>query len=143
MDATAARKHSRIASSLVRGGGGCEIRTREGLPPTRFPTMRTSVHRRPSPCASWAYAPRTAANERVRTGVNETTFETDTPATELAVSLDAKPGFHRATGSMRSSWRSSSSSWDARYRSTASWPLSQNCGEVLSALASRRAVEGE
>src|SRR5947207_9386542 len=25
---------------LVRGGGGCEIRTREGLPPTRFPSVR-------------------------------------------------------------------------------------------------------
>jgi hypothetical protein len=32
---------------LVRGGGGCEIRTREGLPPTRFPTMLTRVHRGP------------------------------------------------------------------------------------------------
>ena len=28
------------ASCLVRGGGGCEIRTREGLPPTRFPSVR-------------------------------------------------------------------------------------------------------
>jgi hypothetical protein len=35
-------------------GGGCEIRTREGLPPTRFPTMLTSVHRRPPPSVTWA-----------------------------------------------------------------------------------------
>ena len=33
---------------------------------------------------------------------------------------------------MRSSWRSSSSSCHARYRSSASWPSSQNWGEVLS-----------
>jgi hypothetical protein len=36
------------------GVGGCEIRTREGLPPTRFPTMLASVHRRPPPYVSWA-----------------------------------------------------------------------------------------
>src|SRR5262249_14315302 len=35
-------------------GGGCEIRTREGLPRTRFPTMLASVHRRPPPSVSWA-----------------------------------------------------------------------------------------
>src|ERR1700760_4753067 len=29
-----------LAYCLVRGGGGCEIRTREGLPPTRFPSVR-------------------------------------------------------------------------------------------------------
>jgi hypothetical protein len=34
--------------------GGCEIRTREGLPPTRFPTMHTSVHRRTPPSGTWA-----------------------------------------------------------------------------------------
>ena len=38
---------------LVRGGGGCEIRTREGLPPTRFPSVRPSVHRRPCPSVTW------------------------------------------------------------------------------------------
>src|SRR5262250_786333 len=27
-------------SCLVNGGGGCEIRTREALPPTRFPSVR-------------------------------------------------------------------------------------------------------
>ena len=61
---------------LVRGGGGCEIRTREGLHPTRFPTMLTAVHRRPRPSATCADAPRVAVGERFRTGVNETTFET-------------------------------------------------------------------
>jgi hypothetical protein len=35
-------------------GGGCEIRTREGLPPTRFPTMLASVHRGPGPSGTWA-----------------------------------------------------------------------------------------
>jgi hypothetical protein len=34
---------------LVRGGGGCEIRTREGLPPTRFPSVRPGVRDRPGP----------------------------------------------------------------------------------------------
>src|SRR4029453_8279258 len=29
-----------FAYCLVRGGGGCGIRTREGLPPTRFPSVR-------------------------------------------------------------------------------------------------------
>jgi hypothetical protein len=44
------------APGLVPGqrGGGCEVRTREGLPPTRFPTMLASVHRRPPPSVSWA-----------------------------------------------------------------------------------------
>src|SRR5215475_1700656 len=37
---SAAREHDPSASSQVRGGGGCEIRTREGLPPTRFPSVR-------------------------------------------------------------------------------------------------------
>ena len=35
-------------------GGGCEIRTREGLPPTRFPTMLTSVHQGSPPSVTWA-----------------------------------------------------------------------------------------
>ena len=38
---------------LVRGGGGSEIRTPEELPPTRFPTMRLSVHARPGPSVTW------------------------------------------------------------------------------------------
>ena len=33
-------------------GGGCEIRTREGLPPTRFPNVRLSVHAMPWPSVS-------------------------------------------------------------------------------------------
>src|SRR5262249_34265360 len=35
-------------------GGGWEIRTPEGLPPTRFPTMLTRVHRCPPPSATCA-----------------------------------------------------------------------------------------
>ena len=57
---------------LVRGGGGCEIRTREGLPPTRFPTMLTSVHRRPPQSANCANTIRVSTGERPRTGMNET-----------------------------------------------------------------------
>ena len=51
--------------------GGCEIRTREGLPPTRFPIMLTSVHHRPPPFATCANTPTVNADERSRTGVNE------------------------------------------------------------------------
>src|SRR6266496_1520965 len=56
-------------------GGGCEIRTREGLPPTRFPTMLTSVHRRPPPSVTCPNMTGTVAGERRRTGVNETRTE--------------------------------------------------------------------
>ena len=56
-------------------GGGCEIRTREGLPPTRFPTMLTSVHRRPPPSVACANTSRVTAGERCRTGMNETKTE--------------------------------------------------------------------
>jgi hypothetical protein len=34
-------------------GGGCEIRAREGLPPTRFPSVRPSVHGSPCPSVTW------------------------------------------------------------------------------------------
>ena len=61
---------------LVRGGGGCEIRTREGLPPTRFPTMLARVHRRPPPSANCTNTIRANTGERSRTGVNETQTET-------------------------------------------------------------------
>ena len=33
-------EHDRMCSIAGRRGGGCEIRTREGLPPTRFPSVR-------------------------------------------------------------------------------------------------------
>src|SRR5215510_7275751 len=42
-----------LVSCLVRGSGGCEIRTREGLPPTRFPSVRLSVHDRPGTSVTW------------------------------------------------------------------------------------------
>lgn len=38
---------------LVRGGGGREIRTREGLSPTRFPSVRPDVRGRPGPSVTW------------------------------------------------------------------------------------------
>ncbi len=34
--------------------GGYEIRTREGVNPTRFPSLCTGVRRRPAPCMTWA-----------------------------------------------------------------------------------------
>jgi hypothetical protein len=34
---------SGLSFALVGGCGGYEIRTREGLPPTRFPTVRPGV----------------------------------------------------------------------------------------------------
>jgi hypothetical protein len=34
-------------------GGGWEIRTREGLPPTRFPSVRLSVHAGPGKSVTW------------------------------------------------------------------------------------------
>ena len=68
---SAARGHDPSASSQVSGGGGCEIRTREGLPPTRFPTLLHGVHRRPPPSANCANTIRVDAGERSRTGMNE------------------------------------------------------------------------
>ena len=62
--------------SAGQRGGGCEIRTREGLPPTRFPTMLASVHRRPPPSANCANTIWVNIGERSRTGVNETETET-------------------------------------------------------------------
>jgi hypothetical protein len=61
---------------LVRGGGGCEIRTREGLPPTRFPTMLTTVHRGPPPSVTCPNTTGAVSGERRRTEVNETETET-------------------------------------------------------------------
>src|SRR5690348_10887617 len=58
---------SKIDRRRVAAGqtsGGCEIRTREGLPPTRFPTMLASVHRRPSPSVACANTIRVTASER-------------------------------------------------------------------------------
>ena len=68
------RPSSRSAATGVlagQRGGGCEIRTREGLHPTRFPTLLAGVHHRPPPfmaCADPCWA---ATGERRRTGVNE------------------------------------------------------------------------
>jgi hypothetical protein len=57
-------------------GGGWEIRTPEGLPPTRFPTMLASVHQCSPPSVTCQNATGAAAGERCRTGVNETETET-------------------------------------------------------------------
>ena len=73
-------RHDRVlaaSTGVLAGqrGAGCEIRTREGLPPTRFPTMLASVHRRPPPSANCANTIRVATGERRRTGMNETKTE--------------------------------------------------------------------
>jgi hypothetical protein len=58
-------------------GGGWEIRTPEGLPPTRFPAMLASVHGGPRQYVTSHDASRVVAGERFRTGVNETETETE------------------------------------------------------------------
>src|SRR5262245_2404147 len=92
-------QRSNMIKRVVAGqrGGGCEIRTREGLPPTRFPTMLTGVHRRPLPSATCPNATGAAAGEWHRTQVNETETETgdwQQPCTEGDVG-GAMPGERR------------------------------------------------
>jgi hypothetical protein len=65
----------RVAAS--QRGGGCEIRTREGLNPTRFPTMLTGVHQRPPLSANCANTIRVYIGELSRTAMNETQTETE------------------------------------------------------------------
>ena len=65
-------------------GGGCEIRTREGLHPTRFPTMLTGVHQWPQPSVTCPNLTTAVAGERHRTGVNETQTETRPSATSYS-----------------------------------------------------------
>src|SRR5499427_5406952 len=50
-------------------GGGCEIRTREGLPPTRFPTMLASVYQSSPPSVTCPDMARPAVGERPRMGM--------------------------------------------------------------------------
>ena len=66
-----------LTFSLVAGGGGCGIRTREGLHPTRFPTMLARVHQRPPPFANCPNTIGVNIGERSRTGANETETETE------------------------------------------------------------------
>jgi hypothetical protein len=76
-------RSGRIAAGQY--GGGCEIRTREGLPPTRFPTRSAAIRRVPLPSVSCADSFWAAVGERLRTGVNETRSE---PRPRSAVVLD-------------------------------------------------------
>jgi hypothetical protein len=46
-------KIDRLHVAAGQDGGGCEIRTREGLHPTRFPSVRLSVHDRPGTSVTW------------------------------------------------------------------------------------------
>src|SRR5215469_8750995 len=72
-------------------GGGCEIRTREGVHPTRFPTMLAAVHHWPPPFMACADARRVAAGEWSWTGVNE-------PRNEPTPRRAAWPGGRVAVG---------------------------------------------
>ena len=71
-------QHANMTERVVAGqrGGGCETRTREGLPPTRFPTMRLSVHTRPGPSVTWEDRSHWVSSGRPRIPANETTNET-------------------------------------------------------------------
>src|SRR2546427_12591962 len=68
-------KIDRLRVAAVQRGGGCEIRTREGLPPTRLPTMLTGVHRRSPPSPNCANGIWLDIGEQLRTGMNETKNE--------------------------------------------------------------------
>src|SRR2546427_11981490 len=68
-------KIDRLRVAAVQRGGGCEIRTREGLPPTRLPTMLTGVHRRSPPSPNCANGIWLNIGEQLRTGMNETKNE--------------------------------------------------------------------
>src|ERR1700730_18370155 len=64
------------AYCLLRGGGGCEIRTREGLPPTRFPSLWACVRLRlPTSAASNSVVGRWPL-DGAETRANETRTET-------------------------------------------------------------------
>jgi len=69
-------------------GGGYEIRTREGLPPTRFPRVLVpvggrfgGVHLRPCVCVVPEPGPSASSSGRGWTGANETRSETTTDRT--------------------------------------------------------------
>ncbi len=83
-------------------GGGCEIRTREGLPPTRLPTLLASVHHGPSPFVTCPDVPAVAGGEQSRTGVNETQTEPRPRAgIGTAARFRAVPDEHGGSGQPR------------------------------------------
>ena len=99
----------RIAA--VQASGGCEIRTREGLHPTRFPTLLTGVHQCPLQFAASADACRVATGERLRTGVNEPRNE---PTGWTAAGRGARPrGLRRAIRHRPRVYRTWAESWFA------------------------------
>ena len=66
----------RLRIAAGQRGGGCGIRTREGLPPTRFPTLLITIRHGPPPSATWADVFCAVAGEHSRTAVNEAKTET-------------------------------------------------------------------
>jgi hypothetical protein len=91
-------------------GGGCEIRTREGLPPTRFPTMRTGVHQWPPPSVTCLDMTGAAGGERCRTEVNETETETR-PSARACCRVARFPGLRRAIRNRPRVSRASAETW--------------------------------
>jgi hypothetical protein len=66
------------ASGLVRGSGGCGIRTREGLPPTRFPSPLCARRQRSQVCGATPRTPGSVSPEPLRACAIETKTETTT-----------------------------------------------------------------
>ncbi len=106
-------KIDRLRVAAGQTSGGCEIRTREGLPPTRFPTMLTSVHQGPPPSVTCLNMTGAVAGERRRTEVNETETETGGRAPPPRGSASRESGAPVSVEAI--SWRSI-------------WPLSRPTG---------------
>ena len=88
-------KIDQLRVATGRRGGGCEIRTREGLHPTRFPTMLTGVHQWPPLSVTCPDMTGAIAGERRRTEVNETETETGDLAARRSSMSEAAPSLPR------------------------------------------------
>ena len=100
-------QHANVIRRVVAGqrGGGCEIRTREGLPPTRFPSLRFGVRVRPGPSVTCGWMLMMGTGGRLQTQANETTNETvaevggitpASPAREILLDLNARRACHES-----------------------------------------------
>ena len=92
-------------------GGGREIRTREGLPPTRFPTLLTSVQRRPPPSVACPNTIWATAGERCRTGMNETKTEPSYVLGVVAAAVSAAAAGAGRCGMPAYCWPLPESAW--------------------------------
>jgi hypothetical protein len=84
----AARERNPSASSQVSTAEDARFRTREGLPPTRFPTMLAGVHQGSPLSVTWADRNGWVSADTPRTQTNETTFETSRNLQAAASSAD-------------------------------------------------------